>query len=340
MNKKIVSYHNYTLEYLIENTYIAPFQRVGDEDHVNIIYEGISSYYNAFKEIFLPGVISLAIVENNNKMIILDGQHRISSLVKLCKDKEECLSCNIRVDLYHVKTYEEAREIYNIINSSKKVELYMGNMEPYIIPKIQKYFLDRFGKYCKNTANPRGLNINLETLAKKIQGYNLINKYNITLDNLDKWIDRIKYLNKFYSEQPLERLLEYGHKESLINELQDFYLGLYRNYEWIERLIEYENTPYENQSHYINEKYIKHERQNISRTLRQKVWIKTCGDKITGECFCCKEEITINNFDCGHIIPVKFGGGSNIDNLQAICRQCNLHMGAMNMIEYKNHFYP
>jgi hypothetical protein len=353
MNKKIVSHHKIKVGDLLNNVHIASFQRLENKEHVDLIYNNLREYYKIHEEIFLPGVISLYENESleeeknekneenikTNKMIILDGQHRTGALNKLSKEYPSILDKKIRIDLYHVKTQEEAIEIYNIINTSKKVELYTGNAEPIVFRIIQQYFLDRFGKYCKTSKNPRGLNINIDIICRKMQGYNMVNKFNISEDTVGHWIEYIKELNKFYSEQSNKTLLSYGIKENIINESRNdnFYLGIFRNYEWIERLLERPYIQFDEQVHFVAEKELKL-RKNISRTLRQQVWIKRCNDKINGECFCCLEEISINNFDCGHIVSVKDGGTNDINNLEPVCRSCNLHMGTMNMIAYKKLF--
>jgi hypothetical protein len=349
MNKKVITHHKIKIEELLDNTYIASFQRLENKEHVELIYQNLREYYKKHNEIFLPGVISLSKIEKEenkdeemvdmDKMLILDGQHRTGALNILSKEYPEILERKIRIDLYNVKNQEEAIEIYNIINTSKKVELYTGNMEPVIFRIIQQYFLNRFEKYCKTSKNPRGLNINLDIICRKMQGYNMINKFNITEDNVTVWIEYIKELNKFYLEQSNQVLLSYGIKESIINEArtEQFYIGMFRNYEWIERLLERPFIPFENQIHLVTEKEIKL-RKNISRTLRIQVWKKRCNDKINGECFCCSEEISFTNFDCGHVIPVRDGGNNDIENLEPVCRSCNLHMGTMNMTFYKKLF--
>jgi DNA-sulfur modification-associated/HNH endonuclease len=352
MNKKVVTHHKIRILDLLDNAYISSFQRLENKEHVDLIYRHLSEYYKTYNEIFLPGVISLSktVKENEDKddnetinsiekMIILDGQHRTGALNKLSKECPDILEKKIRIDLYHVKNEEEALEIYNIINTSKKVELYTGNTEPIVFRIIQQYFLNRFGKFCKFTSNPRGLNISLDIICRKMQGYNMVNKFNITEETVGEWIEYIKELNNFYSEQSNQTLLSYGVKENIINEARNdnFYLGMFRNYEWIERLLERPYIQFQDQIHLVVEKEIKL-RKRISRTLRLKVWEKRCNDKINGECFCCAEQISITNFDCGHTVSVKDGGSTDIDNLEPICRSCNLHMGTMNMNSYKKLF--
>jgi hypothetical protein len=344
LQRKTFVQKSLSIKELIENVHIAPFQRIEDKEHVETIYNGLLNYYLKYREIFLPNIISLAKIEDNNKMIVLDGQHRLSSLKKLylydTYDIYDISSQQIRVDVYTVNNQEEAREIYNIINSSKKVELYTGDIAPYIIPKIQKYFCERFQKYCKPTANPRGLNINLEQLGKRLQAYDVINKLNLTLENIDLFIQDIHRLNNFYADKSMEELFLYGHKDSLIRELkeskEDFYLGLYRKYEWIDRILEYktDNKPFHEQNHSLNE----NKRKRIPPSIRKKVWSKHF-KLIKGECFCCQKELYMDDFECGHIIPVKDGGQNTAENLEPVCRQCNQDMGTINLNVYKQLFF-
>jgi len=73
-------------------------------------------------------------------------------------------------------------------------------------------------------------------------------------------------------------------------------------------------------------------REKIPATIRNIVF-KT--HVINNKCYCCKiEDISLANFECGHIIAVKDGGENNIDNLRPICGNCNKSMGAKNMYEF------
>ena len=80
----------------------------------------------------------------------------------------------------------------------------------------------------------------------------------------------------------------------------------------------------------------KKEKDKIPKPLRAKVWATYIGEKIgTAKCFCCElAEITMLNFDCGHVIAEHNGGEVNLDNLRPICKSCNSSMGTMNMFEY------
>jgi hypothetical protein len=76
-------------------------------------------------------------------------------------------------------------------------------------------------------------------------------------------------------------------------------------------------------------------RKSIPQKLRFAVWNKYFNKKTEGNCLCCKYMvISIENFDCGHVVSHKDGGSIHIDNLRPICRACNLSMGTTNMDDF------
>jgi hypothetical protein len=271
------------------------------------------------------------------KLVLLDGQHRIRSLEKLFDHIPDLRWNVVRVDIYTVESEQEAQGIYNIINSSKKVELYTGDVVPFIIPDVQRYFRDRYAEYCKTSKKPTGLNINLDLLAKHLIGKKVIEKLQLGIDGSEQLIERIKQLNQFYSDQPPSKFIEWGVKDydkrykELVESKDPFYLGLYRSYEWVDRLTE----PFEEQEH----KAIVVKRNTVPASLRNKLWEKRFGDKTQGECYCCKDIIRITAFSAAHIKSVRDGGDNSLDNLEPTCFHCNAEMGTMNLYDYKKLFH-
>ena len=82
-------------------------------------------------------------------------------------------------------------------------------------------------------------------------------------------------------------------------------------------------------------------RKSIPKTLKNKVWDTYIGrEKGIGNCFCCNKEIDSKNFDCGHIISVKQGGPTTLENMRPLCSTCNKSMGEKNMEQFKNKYFP
>jgi 5-methylcytosine-specific restriction endonuclease McrA len=85
----------------------------------------------------------------------------------------------------------------------------------------------------------------------------------------------------------------------------------------------------------------KYKKKNIPKTLKKQVWDTWVGPTI-GEtnCLCCEhQKVRQIEFHCGHIKAEVTGGKTNVENLRPICAQCNLSMGSMNMMEFKEKFF-
>ena len=79
----------------------------------------------------------------------------------------------------------------------------------------------------------------------------------------------------------------------------------------------------------------KNKRVQIPSAVRNALWTDYFGKSTQGTCMCCnREEITIFNFEAGHIISVKEGGTNHLSNLKPICSHCNRSMGAKNMDDF------
>ena len=84
----------------------------------------------------------------------------------------------------------------------------------------------------------------------------------------------------------------------------------------------------------------KPKKEKIPSAVRKIVWNTYIGkDNSTGKCLCCNsEDISITNFECGHIKSEKNGGEVNIENLRPICGNCNKSIGRNNMDEFMNKY--
>ena len=85
----------------------------------------------------------------------------------------------------------------------------------------------------------------------------------------------------------------------------------------------------------------KNTKEKIPSAVRKIVWNTYIGsDNLRGKCLCCNfEDITQNNFECGHIKSEKNGGEVNVENLRPICSSCNKSISSNDMdtfmIRYK-----
>ena len=74
-------------------------------------------------------------------------------------------------------------------------------------------------------------------------------------------------------------------------------------------------------------------RKTIPKQLRGTVW-RNYFKTLDSQCPLCNNSISIDDFECGHIISVKNGGSNHPNNLMPLCGKCNKSMSFMNVDDY------
>lgn len=329
---------------LLKIVNVPNFQRPENTEHSDVIYKALMTTPN---EVNLTGQISLGCISDTMDPIfnlqrveinIVDGSHRISALRKLVQTNPSIGEHLIDVCLYICKNDTMLYDIYMKINTNKKCDLYSTHSQTVIIQGVKNFIKKTYSKYISTADHPRVPNINLDQLGRELKNRNIIDKLNIT--TVDELTALITDLNIWYRSRPLINFEEWGLKDSI--KLTDcmqkgeipFYLGLYNNFEWLERIILHkrENIPYEEMIHYFSGSF---KRVKINPKFRMEIWSKRNGEVITGNCYVCQSPLTYNSFECGHIIPKCFNGPDTLENLEPICSQCNRSIGTMNLYDYK-----
>lgn len=87
----------------------------------------------------------------------------------------------------------------------------------------------------------------------------------------------------------------------------------------------------------INNKKEMGKKKSIPHALKTEIWEKYFGKVYEHKCCLssCSRVISSRSFDAGHIVAEINGGGTNVNNLAPICRQCNSSMGTKSMGEYE-----
>ncbi len=163
--------------------------------------------------------------------------------------------------------------------------------------------------------------------------------------------------DKYYN---YERHLESNKHKETINMINNKKIEIYicelckKDYNIMNELLEHKNTVHKNINNIDNnkliddfeievnklkEKYknnVNTKKAQIPSALRNLVWITYINENDRkGKCYCCcTEEITVANFDCGHIISHSNGGLISIENLRPICGNCNKSMGTQIMSDF------
>jgi len=74
--------------------------------------------------------------------------------------------------------------------------------------------------------------------------------------------------------------------------------------------------------------YVKYDKKFHCRIPRSRIGSNSIYEKIKSGNAKCAYCGSIENLEVDHIIPVSKGGGNTLDNLQILCRSCNLNKGS------------
>ena len=268
--------------------------------------------------------------QNDPPFEMIDGQHRFSAFERLYN-----ISGNFKIEYKIIicKNADEAYSYFEIINKSKPLVLHRNRNESQEIRKLTTHMKQKYKSYIKQSQTPRIPNINLSKLEIHLRDHKVVSK---CIERNVDIIDVVEKLNSFYQhvdEISPGKWDDWGILQHQIElEQPKFYLGLFKNFEWICHLLKHleENLSYETFQH---RSCVNMER--ITKKLRKDLWKKHFSEAREGLCYCCNDPINEDNYQVGHVISRVKGGDTKIDNLKPICIQCNQDMKIENMEEYK-----
>jgi len=335
---------------------IPEIQRVQNNTTVKEIYDEENKYYELYGSYCPIGSITIAVNEMTGKQYLVDGQHRMAAYKELSIVYPERRMTVLVENWYYSEPDQgdgiigdDSVSLVEII--SKKVNTCnphplseMAIDEYKIIEHIDRYIRREFSKYVKESVKCHIPSINMEKFRNKVKDSNIIKK--LKIKNGSEFIDLFKEINKFYHDvhnNCIDKFKTWKVKDPYGNldkikrheNGNHLYIGLYTNYEWIDRIVDSKmyNIEYTNMEHYSNT-----HRPKITERVRSNVWTLENGGLIEGICWCCSTELKYGDFECGHIIPVVLGGLSNCANLKPVCHDCNHTCGTMNLVEFKKQF--
>lgn len=332
MDTDILAFTKSTKSFASLNYTLPAIQRPMEETKADDIYNGENAFYSVHKKYRIPNTISICLLLADNVEYLIDGQHRMRAYSRLSADFPE-REISISIDHYTCATMENLDNIYKMVNTSTQNEISRMSVSAYKLKQeVLEFFRQTFSQYLKPTTKPRAPSINLEVLASKLDVPDL-EKF-----KLSEFPKLAIELNKFYAQTTLAQFkiwkIDTKHVELVQQCTNQMFLGVYREYEWVDRIFEIrELREFDPSTSFsaLNHGNIA-VRQQITKKLRIAVWNNGRSEQ---PCYCCGDTITCHNFHCGHIIPVSKGGKNVPDNLKPICSTCNLDMGTMNLEEYK-----
>jgi len=263
----------------------------------------------------------------DNKTYIIDGQHRLKIIPKLC----EQYGYHDHLVLVYIKQHSTMDEINqrfidaNIDNtrlpipveelkSSAKNKFYTD-----LKALFKQYYKKSFASNSKNggkTTIDHFMNILVTNHFKSRFQLSDPNKaFKLLIEKSKKFIDDVDYIHF------METTLLVKAEVSVIETGMIFALKRNNSTKWLfdDKL---------RARHQWRQK-----KKKISKSIRRRVWNEFTTD--TEECCpLCPDMISIDNFHASHIIPEAKGGKVDINNLVPLCSKCNTEMGTKTMEEY------
>lgn len=287
-------------------------QRVVSQERVNELYTSFVHAHESNRALLTPGVIILGELPDN-RLLLLDGQHRIRAYERLLKSKGHDQS--IVVNIIKVDNQAEAVDLFNRINNTVPALQIPSGIEPSHARTVMNHFVEKYPSVIKQTPG----RVNRPNVS-----YNALNEAvnkMLTIYPPEEVIRRIEALNKtlsLRSPASFKQKRDTGEKlESLMMKCVEkgFFIGMYPGLECFELF-------------YEGERKFVHPRKKITPILRLAVWKRYMGaDVEVGECALCGGEITLKSCHMAHDIAHAKGGDEGVDNLYPCCRLCNLKMG-------------
>jgi len=325
-------------ELIKHNRLLTPhFQGALDEDKVN---QMICSFkknkdYLYFKNKIVIGVIPPKITDylqqnDNYKMYLLDGQHRVEMARRLAEEDNE--NEDLWFCYYETSTNKEMKKLFEEINkdsmkNSKYISLNEFNQTTY--DEMKDYFMKErtIGFSQKRKLNNKLYSINefldilvdkkyMENLSSKKIIQQIENKNNIFYKSID--------YKEYYNDDPN------SFYEDEKTPIDNGYIYALKNNNFINYLLDNDNK-------IIPEHKFKKMKDPVGPTLRIRIWTLYYGKEDTGHCPLCNSVIHCgkNGFHCGHIISEANGGETTSNNLRPICALCNTKMGIRNWNDYE-----
>jgi hypothetical protein len=299
-----------------------PYQTDLDEDKVN---EMINSYIDNPSYLIFKNKIIIAII-NNEKLYLLDGQHRLQMAYKLYSEynKDDVLYfC-----YFYINNDDEMKKLFYEINKDSYKNYHyitLNDFKSNLYDLTKSYLEENCKKFFSQKKN---INKNIYSVTEFLSKLLEI-KYFDKFHNFNELINDLNNKNnKFY------KLISY--RDYFIEDKTFFYVDEHESINQ-QNIMSLKNNNFINfllDDTIIPDHKLKNKKQKIPPKLRIEVWRKEFNLNDDGKCPLCINIINIgkNGFHCAHIISEKNGGKTELNNLRPLCETCNLKMSSNNWI--------
>lgn len=218
-------------------------QRILEERHINDIVEYQSRYYKVKKTFNFIGIFYICGIKNRDYRII-DGQHRLSAINILAKRYPDA-QFNIVLWVIDVENEENRIETFQNINLARSISFtdFLLDDESQIINKTSEHFYNKYRNFFSDTQllHPKRPNMKLDNFKNELLHEEVVEKLGV--GKADELINYIEKYNSYLSTQHFDIFPKKNksNNEKLFNlatKKGKLYLGMYPNFEWIEKMME------------------------------------------------------------------------------------------------------
>lgn len=311
-----------TVGRFLELNIITPnVQRRIDVSHVEELVKHEIEYYKEYNDIDFGNLPILTKIKSVDKFYILDGQHRISALKKfndsfadvseLCigyllkivddeKDMKRLfrnISRNMPFDEGHLDILEEPDQNVQSVLLIKKET----------VDEVEKLFQNKFKGILRTTNAPQRPNVSktkFRALATK-----LIEEEGGSDNDVDIVFNKILEFN--LEMKGRFRDINYRMTANTCNKFvnSNCYISL----------IDFDTKL----------------KSRIPKYIRDQVWEFYFENKTQGTCIECSGDISVYNYEAGHIQSERNGGEAVLSNLIPMCSPCNKSLGSNDLSDIK-----
>jgi hypothetical protein len=305
-----------------------------DADSADRIEQMIQQQKNRLangENVYIPGVLHLAKVPNQEKWDVIDGQHRLRVLQALPPTP-------VHVQGWTVSTPADIRGLMKLINFSKPMhgyELSADASTKEIFDTLRRYFENKYKACISHSNTPKRPQINVTRLIERIENEHILQTYSITTASrliafLETHNERLRGIWSKTNDPSVKLMIEKCNK-----------VGLYLGMDPLEQYLLHSINIIESPS--IQEAIVSlseiRKRKTIPSKVRDTVWRRHFGSTKDGHCYVCSCSLNDLSFECGHIVSAKDGGPDTADNLVPICSTCNRSMGSEHLEVFKKKYY-
>lgn len=325
---------------LLFHTEAGDIQRHLDTEHLHELQMYQNTHFQRHGHYVFSNEVVVAVYDGKHALV--DGQHRLEVLrYLLVVNPTHAAHVRVPVLVVQLRSVNEYDDIFVEVNKNKPVRLY-HNVQDWktVLKHVEDHFQNHYRAYLRTTNHPQVPHVNLDSLLRYLDEGNYVQRLGLGFEALKTEMETLNTFYRCHWREAIPRKY-ITNVATWVDKCEDkqphrpLYLGMYRQFEWVDRILHKVTHNREHPDHPIDYATMTHApiqyRPRISRTLRRRVWHKRHTSLDNGVCYTCARALDYDAFDCGHVTAVFYGGKTCVDNLEPVCHACNVDMGVENL---------